>query len=226
MTSRNKDVSTRERLLDEAEALFAEKGYDAVSVREIIAAANCNLGAINYYFGSKKNLYLEVFRSRWIARERLVQEHFWRILADQKPLSLRAVVQSLVQAFLEGPFSDEENRRKHQLMAREMDRPSEAVDLVQEQAMEPFFAKLAKIMEPLLPQKVTAEQLMLDILSIFGLVLHFQIAREGISRITGCPYDAAFKAQLVEHITRFALTGLGQGSLPKAGAARAGAEPH
>ena len=42
-----KNDHTKERILDEAEALFAQKGYDAVSVREITGAANCNLAAVN-----------------------------------------------------------------------------------------------------------------------------------------------------------------------------------
>lgn len=101
-------------------------------------------------------------------------------------------------------------------MGREMDRPTEASDLVHEQAMKPFFAKLAEIMRPLLPEELTAEQVILNIMSIFALVLHFHIAREAVSRITGRQYDAALKAQLVEHIIRFSLTGLGQGSTPEA----------
>jgi AcrR family transcriptional regulator len=216
MSQRAREVSTRERLLDEAEALFAEKGYNAVSVREIIAAANCNLAAINYYFGTKENLYLEVFRSRWIPRARVVQEYFWGLLADQKPLTLKGVVKSLAQTFLEGPLGDEETLMHHQLISREMDQPSEAADLVHEQAMQPFFAKLAAILRPLLPQEFTDEQVMLNIMSVFALVLNFQIAREGVSRNMGRPYDAALKAQLVEHIVRFSLTGLGQGSTPAA----------
>ena len=66
MTEKNRKDIPRERLLDEAEALFSEKGYNAVTVREISAAADCNLASINYYFGNKKNLYLEVFRERWV----------------------------------------------------------------------------------------------------------------------------------------------------------------
>ena len=62
MSQKEKRDIPRERLLDEAEALFAEKGYTAVSVREIIAAADCNVASIHYYFGNKQNLYLEVFR--------------------------------------------------------------------------------------------------------------------------------------------------------------------
>ena len=45
MNQANKVDPTKERLLDEAEILFAGKGYHAVSVREITRAANCNLAA-------------------------------------------------------------------------------------------------------------------------------------------------------------------------------------
>ena len=51
-------AETRERILVEAETLFAEKGYEAVSIREITGAAECNLAAVNYHFGTKQNLYL------------------------------------------------------------------------------------------------------------------------------------------------------------------------
>lgn len=51
------DASTRDALLAAARAAFAEHGFDAASVRTITAAANANLGAINYHFGSKRALY-------------------------------------------------------------------------------------------------------------------------------------------------------------------------
>ncbi len=200
----------RERLLDEAEALFAENGYNAVTVREIIAAADCNVASINYYFGNKKNLYLEVFRSRWIPRARRVHEYFRKLLADQQPASLTAVVKSLALAFLEGPLSDEERRRHHQLIAREMAQPSEAFDLVAEQATIPFFQKLADLLRPFMPPELTHEQVMLNILCIFSMVLYFNFARAAVSRLTNQEYDDAFKTRLVEHIIGFALTGLGK----------------
>ena len=52
---------TRERILDAAEQLFARHGFAGTSVREITDAAHANLGAVNYYFRSKENLYLEIF---------------------------------------------------------------------------------------------------------------------------------------------------------------------
>jgi AcrR family transcriptional regulator len=51
---------TPRRLLRTARRLFAEKGFDATSVREITREAGCNLGAITYHFGSKDALYAAV----------------------------------------------------------------------------------------------------------------------------------------------------------------------
>ena len=51
-----------------AEKLFSEKGYAQTSVRDITSAADCNLAAVNYHFGSKEKLYEEIFRQmmkRW-----------------------------------------------------------------------------------------------------------------------------------------------------------------
>lgn len=49
--------STRERILSAARDLFTQRGFDAVSVRDIVARARVNLGAITYHFGSKQTLY-------------------------------------------------------------------------------------------------------------------------------------------------------------------------
>jgi AcrR family transcriptional regulator len=57
-------TDTHERILLTAERLFADRGFDGVSVRDIVAAANVNLAAINYHFGSKSALLMEIFRKR------------------------------------------------------------------------------------------------------------------------------------------------------------------
>lgn len=54
--------TTKNRLLDAAEELFCQKGFDGTSVRDLTAAAGCNLASINYYFGGKDKLYAEMFR--------------------------------------------------------------------------------------------------------------------------------------------------------------------
>ena len=65
--------STRDRILQTAERLFAEKGIDSVSLREITAAAGVNIAAVHYHFGSKKMVLEELFaqRSEPIAKRRL-----------------------------------------------------------------------------------------------------------------------------------------------------------
>lgn len=55
---------TRERLLDVAERLFGERGIPEVSLREITSAADANIAAVNYHFGSKDGLVREVFARR------------------------------------------------------------------------------------------------------------------------------------------------------------------
>ena len=54
----------RARILDTAEALFAQAGPAAVTLRSIAAAANANAAAVNYYFGSKEKLFEEMFLRR------------------------------------------------------------------------------------------------------------------------------------------------------------------
>ncbi|GAP66972.1 TetR family transcriptional regulator [Mizugakiibacter sediminis] len=56
--------STKERILGAAEDLFARHGFAGASLRQVTAAANVNLAAVNYHFGSKENLIEEVFRRR------------------------------------------------------------------------------------------------------------------------------------------------------------------
>ena len=64
---------TRAAILNAAERLYAERGFGDVTLRDIVAAAEVNLAAVNYHFGSKDELIAELFVSRSIAtnRERL-----------------------------------------------------------------------------------------------------------------------------------------------------------
>jgi len=75
--------NNRKKLLRAASELFAEKGYDAVSTRDLCARAEVNVAAISYYFGGKEGLYLEVFQiyARRIGEKitQLVKEHEGRI---------------------------------------------------------------------------------------------------------------------------------------------------
>ena len=56
--------ATSVRILDAAEALFMEHGFEATSMRAITAAAGVNLAAVNYHFGSKEELFQAVLTRR------------------------------------------------------------------------------------------------------------------------------------------------------------------
>ncbi len=55
---------TRERILDAAEELFANKGYEGVSVRQIMSKANADVSLAYYHFKSKKDLFDQVMLRR------------------------------------------------------------------------------------------------------------------------------------------------------------------
>jgi len=202
-------VDSKERLLREAEMLFAQKGFEGVSVREITRAARCNLASVNYHFGNKENLYLEVFRSRWMPRARRMQESFRQALKSDGDRSLNHIIQSLALAFLKGPMSDEERRYHHQLMAREIAQPTAALDMLADQVMRPFFRELTDMIRPLLaPNEIHEEELMLGAMGIFAMILYFSFGRLAVTRLLGYEYDDALRKRLSGYIADFSITGL------------------
>lgn len=60
----NNPTSTKERILAAAEALFAQRGFEGASLRQLTASAGVNLAAVNYHFGSKEKLVEQVFKRR------------------------------------------------------------------------------------------------------------------------------------------------------------------
>jgi AcrR family transcriptional regulator len=67
-------MTKKEHILERAEALFSEKGFDATSVRDIAKAAGINIAMISYYFGSKEKLMEELFKMRMSAGLASVKE--------------------------------------------------------------------------------------------------------------------------------------------------------
>ena len=112
--------NTDERLMDAAEELFASKGYDGVTVREIIKAADVkNIGAISYYFGGKRELYFAILRRHFRKVHRLAEminrEH------DSPVEKLRLIFRAVRETYLRSP-----NTIK--LLLNEINQPSEFFD--------------------------------------------------------------------------------------------------
>lgn len=206
---------TRERILDEAERLFSEKGFDAVSVREITGAAQTNLAAVNYHFGGKDNLYLEVFRQRWMPRARRVFGRL-EVLEGKPDVRPEQVVAMVVEAFLVGLSNQEERRRHSLLIMREVTNPGPAFEMVAQEVMRPFVDRTRRLLAPHLPG-ADQERLTLYVLSVFYQSLHFSFARNMVTRATGREFDAEFITRLTEHLVDFSMHGLDGSRTPEKG---------
>lgn len=89
--------ATRQKILDTAEILFAERGFHSVSVRDITTAAGVDVALINYHFGSKQLLFETVFMRR---AEVLNAERLRRLEAAVQRAKPRAPkVEDIIDAF-------------------------------------------------------------------------------------------------------------------------------
>src|SRR3984885_217893 len=100
---KHQSAVTARRLLDTAERLFGEHGYNGVGMRALAQAAKVNLAATTYHFGSKKSLYVETFLRRF----RAVNARRLELLAaaDQeaqgRPLPVERIVECMMRPSVE-----------------------------------------------------------------------------------------------------------------------------
>jgi AcrR family transcriptional regulator len=90
---------TRSSILDAAERLYADRGFADVTLRDIVAAAEVNLAAVNYHFGSKDELIAELFVTRSLATNR---ERLNELKAAEAAGGGRADIASILRALV-GP---------------------------------------------------------------------------------------------------------------------------
>jgi len=94
---RNNAALTRQKILDAAVEHFGMHGYQGASLRNIIADAGVNLGAANYHFGSKKNVYFAVL-STYFEKTRETRLELMKQAAEL-PLG-DARVRALIEAYI------------------------------------------------------------------------------------------------------------------------------
>ena len=96
----DEEEGTRDRILRTAERLFAERGFNGVSVRELAAAAGVNLALIGYHFGNKEGLLSEVYRRHC---EPMIEERLRGLAAASRLRSkarIRAKIAAIIEAFI------------------------------------------------------------------------------------------------------------------------------
>lgn len=123
-------ADTRARILDAAEELFVAHGFEATTLRMITAAAQANLAAVNYHFGSKDALIEEVFRRRLTAlnAQRVAALDALEAAAGAAPVKPSQIVEAFFGAAvrLAGDVAGG-GRRFMRLLGRAYTEPTEAV---------------------------------------------------------------------------------------------------
>ena len=94
--------ATREHILEAAERLFGQHGFSCASLRKITDEAGVNLAAVNYYFGSKEDLYKQMLfrRVRPVNEERLNLLTQAEQLAGDQPVPIRSVLDTFIRPLL------------------------------------------------------------------------------------------------------------------------------
>ncbi|GAA5233209.1 TetR/AcrR family transcriptional regulator [Verticiella sediminum] len=94
------DGASRLRIIESALSLFASKGVDNVSLRELTAHAGVNLAAVNYHFGSKEGLAQTVYEelAKRVNRRRL--DELERIMGAAAAQKARPVLEDVVMSFV------------------------------------------------------------------------------------------------------------------------------
>ena len=202
-TAQPTDVrETTERLLDAAERLFGERGYDGVGMRALTEEAKVNLGAATYYYGSKKALYVETFMRRFrppnAERLRLLRE------AEAKAKGKSLTVEKIVDCMVRPPFLQGlKHPHFHALLARSLFMPPPfllaAIHRELEPNVEVFIAALRRSL-PNVPEDLIRLRTMFSM----GALLMFSV-QMGKMRPSRNP---KFDESVLKELVRFMSAGL------------------
>jgi AcrR family transcriptional regulator len=198
---------TRTKVLHAAGPVFAEKGFQAATVREICQEAGVNLASVNYHFRDKENLYLETVK------------HAHRYIAQLTPLpdwsqstSPEVRLLGFVRTMLTRMLGRERPSWSTRLMMREVLEPTGACRALAEEYMKPHFKILSGILQEMLPADAPSHVRTKTAFSIIGQCLYYRVAAEVIGMIV--PEEERTEHfqidAIAEHIAGFTLRSLGR----------------
>ena len=197
---------TRERLLNAAERLFADRGYEATSVRAIVAKARVNQAAINYHFAGKEGLYREVLRIGF----RALTEHQLGHAEEAKAMSREKALCEFVRHQLRPLLARDDLSRHIRIFNWEAVRPTAVFrKLVSEEAV-PFMGLAIDLVGRFMPK---ADQPTLTVAAIWliGQCSVFVRNREHLAVPPALlVLDEAAVERLAGLVSRWAVAGLAQ----------------
>jgi AcrR family transcriptional regulator len=201
-------VDAKDRILLAAGREFAERGYEAATVRDICLAAGVNLAAVNYYFGDKKRLYIESVKHAHEERLRQVPLPAWPV---GKPAAER--LHDFVANMLERMLGLGQPPWQVRLMMREVLQPTDACRELVEAYIRPHFAVLVSILDDLCGGGLTQPELRRVALSIIGQCFLYRAAGDVVGMLVPREEIASLHTPqaLADHVTHYALAALGHG---------------
>jgi TetR/AcrR family transcriptional regulator, regulator of cefoperazone and chloramphenicol sensitivity len=196
--------ATPERVIEAAGEIFAEKGFESATVREICRRGKANLAAINYYFGDKRRLYVEAVKRAHVNRAQLFPLPKWPPgTPPQQKLA------DFVLTLLRRMISPSGSKWEGELMIREIARPTEACQELVRDYIRPHFEALGAILAELMPD-ATPQKRHLVGFSVVGQCLHYKVAAP-VTRllVSDTEFEGYQPELLAEHITDLTLRGIG-----------------
>ncbi|HEG42485.1 MAG TPA: TetR/AcrR family transcriptional regulator [Phycisphaerales bacterium] len=198
----------RERTLMAAEKLFAEKGLDGVSIRQITSAANCNVAAVNYYFGGKQKLYIEVCRQRLdLLRELRISRIRQVMAAGNHKVTLEELLTAFAEAFMEPLIGQEYGCHTLKLFIREMIDKNLPEGMLFELLIGPIIEELLKALKVVCPE-LSKQDALLSIQSLAAQLARVATIQNLVSdeKIKKSPL---FDLELnLKHIVKFSAAGI------------------
>jgi AcrR family transcriptional regulator len=198
---------TRQSIIRAAIDLFAEKGFDGASVREIVAKAGVNQAAINYHFKGKDGLYLEVLRRGFDAFAKHAGSDPERLKALPREEAVRQLVYQQLRPLL---FRDEMSRYVR-IFAWESVHPTKVLRKFMATSAAPYLVPAIDLARRFLPPSSDEHDVVCAAIWLMGQCGVFVRNREQFSHPPfGLKIDESFVDRLTNLITRLAIGGLAQ----------------
>jgi AcrR family transcriptional regulator len=198
---------SQKRLLEAAEELFAQKGFDGTTIRDITTKAERNQAAVNYFFGNKQELYEEIFRRRLREMRDTRLASIKTVMTSKTKPSLEKLIHSYAVAFLE-PFADHErSQRFMQLFARELVERRLPKSMFIEEMATPVMAAFEEALAVICPglNKHDSQRCIHSIVGQLVHIMHIRMMFES-GQAGSIAEFAGDKA--IEHIVKFSAAGI------------------
>lgn len=206
--------STREALLDAAEALFAREGIEGASLRAITRHAEANLASVHYHFGSKDALVQAVFERRLepLNQERLARLDRLQGEAGGEPPAvedvLRAFIEPVMRMLREG--TEQQRRANHRLarlLFQGLADPEGPVRAIVLEAFREVRMRFLSAMARALPQLTPAE-LAWRFHFVVGAMAHTASTGDALEELSGGLCDASDVEAMTDRLVGFLSAGL------------------